>query len=1153
MRFEDIMIKTKSFLPYLMVIFFNAFVDLGHKILIQNTLFETTSANHYTIASSILNALILLPYILIFTPSGFLSDKFAKVSVMRITAMAAIPLTLLITLCYYKGWFWAAFSLTLLLGFQSAINSPAKYGYIKEIFGKSNIARANAYVQTVAIVAILAGTIVFTLLFAYFINGDTLAHLSKAHALKDFAPLGFILVFFSCFETLCSYFLVKKPAVDPESHYEIKQYLKGHYLKSYFSELTANKIILICIIGLSLFWGVNQVLLASYGAYLKTYVTSAGPIFAQGSLAIGGIGILLGSMYAGRVSKGFIETGIIPIGAIGLTIGMAFVATLTSKIAICLLFIIYGFFGGMLIVPLNSLIQFHAKPHQLGKILAGNNFMQNVFMVSFLMLTTIGTLMGFDAKINLHILFALMLVASVGSIFLLPQSLVRYLVYFMISKFYHIDVKGLNNLPSSGGALLLGNHTSFLDWAIVQIASPRPVRFVMERAIYKKWYLHWILKHLGVIPIATGASKEALKSIHQALIDGDVVAIFPEGALSRNGQLGTFHTGFERAAKNSGATIVPFFIRGLWGTQSSYANAHYKNLTKTHHRHVSMAFGSPLNDSATTTEVKQAVTALSVTTWRQYADQLQSIPTEWLKRAKRMGRKAALEDSVIGTVSYTKLMALVFHLTKRLKPLVGRDQNIGLLLPTSAAGIAANLSQLCLAKTVVNINYTASHEAIAYSIEDASINTIITSKLFIKKLTAKGFDMSGVIANKKAIYLEDLFTAKDKINLARRLMLARILPAFILRMVYIKASKPDSTAAILFSSGSEGKPKGVLLSHKNLLSNMKQVASVFNIRPSDKVLSCLPLFHAFGLTVTSLMPVIEGIPAICHPDPTDARTIGRLIYKHQASVLCSTSSILGLYNRNHKMLPQMLSCLRFVIAGAEKLSPCVYDAFKQKFNIDIYEGYGTTELSPVASSNLPDILSASDWHMHKGAEHGTVGLPLPGTAFKIVDPNTLDPLPTGDAGLILISGPQLMQGYLNNPEKTAAVLCNIEGITWYKTGDKGFLNAEGFLSIVDRYSRFAKIAGEMVSLSAIEQHVQQCLPDDYADIMALALPDDKKGEKIVLLHTVNNTDIKHLLQKSNMNKLLLPKEYLYMAELPKLGSGKKDYAGAKQHYLSYNK
>lgn len=1143
------MFKTKSFLPYLLVVFFNSFLDLGHKILIQDTLYQTVSASQYTVLSSILNALILLPYILIFTPSGFISDKFSKTRVLQITAISALPIFLLITYAYYQGWFWVAYSLTLLLGFQSAINSPAKYGYIKEIFGKSNIAQANAYVQTVAIVAILAGTLIFTLLFSHMVGSQLV---SKSQALVLFAPLGFLLVLLSLFEISFTFVLKKKPAADSHSEYHASAYVRGNYLKQYLNEITTNKVIFICIIGLSLFWAVNQVLLASYGAYLKSYVANAGPVFAQGSLALGGIGILLGAMYAGRVSKGFIETGLVPVAMLGLTLGLLFLANIVAKFWIAMLFLAYGFFGGMLVVPLNALIQFNAKSSSLGKVLAGNNFIQNIFMFVFLLLSTLGAILGETSKLDFHILALIMLLGSLATIYMLPQSLVRYLLYFLVSKFYKVEVNGLNNMPSNGGVLLLGNHTSFLDWAIIQIASPRPVRFVMERSIYERWYLKWLLSHLKMIPISTAASKTAIEAIHAALKNGEVVALFPEGCLSRNGQLGEFHTGFERAAAETGAKIVPFYLRGLWGTLSSYATAYYRLLSRVKYRSVSITFGRSLPDTATAAEVKQAVTTISVEAWRHYADKLPNLATEWIKRAKKMGDRVAIYDSLAGEVSNYKLIAIVFHLAKSLKQSMQDQKHIGILLPPSAAGISANLATLVRGKAVVNLNYTAGVKNIEYAIKSAGIKTIITSEKFIEQLNKRGFDLTSIINECEIVHVEKFFTGIQKLDILKTLLIVRLLPLFLIKLFFLKNTKSDKVAAILFSSGSEGNPKGVMLSHKNILSNIKQVSSVFNIEEGDVVLSCLPLFHAFGLTVTSLMPTIEGIPVVCHPDPTDAKVIGRLVFEHNVTVLCSTSSILGLYNRNPKLLPQMLSSLRFVIAGAEKLSEQVFDEFKRKFNIDIYEGYGATELSPVVSTNLPDILNSSDWHVHKGTERGTVGLPLPGTAFKIVDPVSMQELPLGEAGLILISGPQLMLGYLNNKQKTEEVVVTLDSIRWYKSGDKGYLNPEGFLTIVDRYSRFAKIGGEMISLSAIEQQILSAINLENADVMALNLPDEKKGEKIVLLYNfkMETAELKKRISDANMPNIMQPSEYFHMEELPKLGSGKKDYVTAKKVFNS---
>jgi len=320
------------------------------------------------------------------------------------------------------------------------------------------------------------------------------------------------------------------------------------------------------------------------------------------------------------------------------------------------------------------------------------------------------------------------------------------------------------------------------------------------------------------------------------------------------------------------------------------------------------------------------------------------------------------------------------------------------------------------------------------------------------------------------------------------------------------------------------------------------------------LLGTLPLFHAFGLTVTSLLPLVEGIPLVCYPDPTNASEIGKLCAQYQAKILCATSTFLRLYNKNKKLHPLMFQSLRLVVAGAEKLNTEVRKDFKAKFGLDIYEGYGVTETTPVASFNLPDVLVPSDWSVQQGTKIGTVGLPLPGTGFKIVDPDTLEELPTGEAGLILIGGPQVMAGYLKNEKKTRAVIVEKDGIRWYKTGDKGQLDEDGFLTILDRYSRFAKIGGEMVSLGAVEEAVGLVLDNKEIEIAAVALPDEKKGEKIVILVSgeLELAFLKQKLMEQKVNPLMLPDALIIVDSIPKLGGGKTDFFQAKELALSHD-
>jgi acyl-[acyl-carrier-protein]-phospholipid O-acyltransferase / long-chain-fatty-acid--[acyl-carrier-protein] ligase len=1139
--------QIRGFFPYMLVIFCNSFVDLGHKILIQDTLYQTTSGAKFTILSAIINAFILLPYILLFTPSGFISDKFSKATVIRITAASAIPLTLLITFCYYQGYFWGAFGLTLLLATQSAINSPAKYGYIKELFGKSHLAKANALVQTLAIISILSGTFVFTLLFSHAI-GQLGASMAKESALlQSFAPLGFILVAVSVLETAMAFLLPKYQAADPDSNYDYSNYFKGRYAKDYLKRASQKPVIITCIIGLSIFWAINQVLLASYGAYAKEFVANADILFVQGSLAMGGIGILLGAIYAGKISRGFIETGVIPVACIGIAAGLFALPHISNKLAIASLFFTYGIFGGMLIVPLNSLIQFNAGKKELGKILSANNFIQNIFMLGFLLLTVVLTSFGLKSSVLLYGIFACAFFGAIYALITLPQSLTRYVIYCIASRFYKIQVSGLNNLPSKGGVLLLGNHVSFIDWAILQIASPRPIRFVMERSIYEKWYLNWLLKKFKAIPISRGNSEKSLSEVKQGLQEGEVIVIFPEGRLSSNGQIGKFYKGFERAAKDTDAAIVPFYLLGLWGSKTSRAPVIDMENTRTSNRHVSISFGSPMDITSDTLTVRQKVKELSISAWKTHVLFYGSIQQAWLSQAKRAPSTTSIIDSSGQKLSNTKLMATTLYLKRKISARVKHDESVALLLPSSAGGIIANLAVLCLSKPVVNLNYSMGEKLLLNTFKQSKANHIITSYTFIKQLEKKGFDVYACLKHANVIYLEDYLNKNTKLAIVKNCLLVRLLPLFILKKLMLKSARSDDTALILFSSGSEGVPKGIELSHGNILSNIKQVTSVMAIKDSDVMLSSLPLFHAFGLTITTLMPLIQGIPCVTHPDSSNAQVIGKLVYRHQITLLCSTATFLKFYIRSNRLHPLLFSSIRLVIAGAERLSDKTRNEFKQKFNCEVYQGYGATEVSPVASCNLPDSISTIDMHIHQAHKAGSVGLALPGCAFRIVDPNTFEKLPIGEPGMVLIGGSQVMKGYLDDPKKTKQSLIKEGGISWYITGDKGSVDEDGFLTLIDRYSRFIKRGGEMVSLSQVEQQITN-LVDGIDDVMAVAITDEQKGENIAMLYsgTEQNDEIKTKLLKSPLAKMMQPKVIIKVESLPKLGSGKKDYLTARQ-------
>lgn len=1135
--------KNKGFMPYIFIVFFNAFTDIGHKIIIQNTLFKFYDGAELRIYTAIIELMILLPFIMAFTPAGFLSDKFPKNNVIKIAAFIALPITAIITWCYYTGAFWLAFWLTFVLTMQSAIYSPAKYGYIRELVGKNKLAPANSAVQAITIAAMLAGTLVYTLLFESLFSNN---FQDIGDILQSIKYVGFILIGGVLIEALLSLRLPLKQQTDTRLKFDFGKYLRMRYLKDNLKEAWSHQGIWLSIIGLSVFFAINLVLLATFGAHLKDIVGETDTRVANGIMALGGIGIIFGAIFAGKVSKNYIETGIIPLGALGICISLIIMPFIRESVYIAILSTIYGFFGGLFIVPLNALIQYHAKKGKAGIILAANNFVQNYFMLAFLGISLGLAYVQFSNQSTFYLLATITFIGTIYAIIKLPQSFIRYIATGMLNRRYQIQVVGMTNLPESGGVLLLGNHVSWLDWAMLQIASPRPIHFVMFRHYYEKWYIRWFFELFGVIPIGRVGSRQALKQVREDLSNGEVVALFPEGHISLNGHLSIFKTGFELAVKDTQAVIVPFYLRGLWGSLYSYATRKYRYSTgNAGLRKITVGFGKPLSSKASASEVKQAVLEISIHTWQEYTQTLEPLAISFLRTAKAQSSRICIIDANT-ELTYGRLLAAALVFARKLN--MGNQQNIGILLPASSGAVLANLAVMINGKTVVNLNYTAAPTVVALSMERAGIKTVLTSKRFLSKLEGRGIDLNPLTAQANFIYLEKVKEEIPKSSLFWAFLQAKLLPATILKALYFKKTALEDTAAILFSSGSEGIPKGVQLTHTNIMGNLKQITAVLNPKDEDVILNALPIFHAFGLTVTTFLPLIEGIPMVCQPDPTDAKTIGRLVAQYQVSILLGTSTFLRIYTRSRKIHPLMFQSVRLVIAGAERLSPEVRNSFKDKFGKDIYEGYGATETTPVASVNIPDILLSYSGEVQIGKKIGTVGLPLPGTTIKIVDPDSLDDLPIGEAGLILIGGAQIMKGYLNNPEKTQSVIEKINGVRWYKSGDKGRLDEDGFLTIIDRYSRFAKLGGEMVSLGAVENQISQLIDNEEIEIIAVALPDASKGEKLVLL-IAGATDldsIKAMIRGSDINPLMIPKEYLMVAAIPKLGSGKADFAGAKK-------
>lgn len=1116
--------------------------DLGHKITLQNTIFKAYEGSELIILTAIVNGLVLLPFIFLFLPAGSISDKYPKPKVVEYASLGAIAITTLILIAYTMGWFWVAFGFTFVLAGQSAIYSPAKYGLIKEMAGNENLAQANALVQSITIVSILAGAVVYSIFFENLLQNRAI---TPSQILPLIAPIGYALIGASVVEYLLARRLVTKfKAIESEQSVAFDTYVEEGSLLSHIKLLKQSQTVWLSIIGLSLLWGVAQVVVAIFGEHIKTTLGVTNTITAQAILALSGVGIIFGSLLSGRVSRHYIETGTIPLGALGVASALYMMPSLDTLPTFGLALFAFGFFAGLFIVPLSALIQFSTPNAILGKVLAGNNLMQHMSMFLFLVLTATFGYFEISSKGLFYIISTVAFGGMVYTFIQLPQSLIRYLLRMILRLKYKLEVEGLNHIPSDKGVLLLGNHISYLDWAMLQIAYPKQIRFVMEREYYDIWFLRWFFRFFKVIPISTKASKNALTLVTQALNNKKTVVLFPEGSLSRNGQLGKFQRGFERAVHGvEDGVIVPFYIRGLWEDNFSLASL---KMRRKKNRDIGISFGKALPIDTKAPKVKEAVLHLSIESWQHYATILPTLPKAWIRTAKKVGSGLCIADSTGVKMSGHRCATATLMIASMLKPSLRQSQNIGIILPTSAGGAMGNMALLSLGKTIVNLNYTAGDTTLSHAIKVANISTIVTSTQFLSKLKTKGFDLTTTLEGVEVIYLEALKKKISKPKALLMLLAVKCLPTWVLSLCFITHVNKEDTAAILFSSGSENMPKGIELSHKNIMGNIKQTSTILNPNHSDIMLGTLPIFHSFGLTVTTLLPLVEGVPLVCHPDPTDGVEIGKLTAMYQATILFGTATFLRLYTQNRKLIPLMFESLRMVVAGAEKLPLEIRHAFTLKFGHQVYEGYGATETTPVASCNIQDMLIPKIWQPQMGQKVGTVGLPLPGSAFRIVDPKSFEPLAVGEAGMILIGGTQIMKGYLNDTHKTASAIKEIDGIRWYISGDKGYLDEDGFLTIIDRYSRFAKIGGEMISLGFVERELSKVLTQSDR-LFVVALPDAKKGEKLVGLMEgdMEIETFKQKIKSLTINPLLLPNIFFKVEALPKLGTGKADFKGAK--------
>jgi acyl-[acyl-carrier-protein]-phospholipid O-acyltransferase / long-chain-fatty-acid--[acyl-carrier-protein] ligase len=726
------------------------------------------------------------------------------------------------------------------------------------------------------------------------------------------------------------------------------------------------------------------------------------------------------------------------------------------------------------------------------------------------------------------------------STFFRPAIAIELLVWFFMHTLYKMTVVGSRNIPAKKGALLVSNSISYVDHGLIFSAIKRPVRFFMGRQFYDHPFLNPLARAIKAIPVHNSdgpkSLAKALYEARKAISAGEIVCIFAEGDVTRLGNMLPFGRGMEFIMRGLDAPIIPMHLDRIWGSTFSFVDGklHWR-LPKILPYPVTITFGRPMPSNSKASDVRLSIQELSVEAFKLRGKNQKPLHLTFLDEAKKRPFRFCMADSLGNSLNRIKLLTGMLVLSAKLFPKRKNEipsEKIGLLLPTSTIGVAANGAALFAGKIPVNLNYTSAIEIIDSCAAQCEMKTIITSREFINRLNIPPDD--------RMIYLEDVKASIGRVRPVAFFLASLLLPADTIKFLFSRGeqNKIDDLATIIFSSGSTGEPKGVMLTHQNILSNIESAFQLLNIKDSDVLMGVLPFFHSFGYMATLWLPLVSGVGIAYHTNPLDAQTVGDMVKRHNASILIGTPVFVQNYQR--KCSVGQFASLRLVITGAEKMRQSIAEAFFNKFGVPPLEGYGCTELSPVVSLGIPSYIHPTGKFVQVGNKPGTVGHPIPGVAAKVVDTETFEDLPVGREGMLLIKGPNVMKGYYNDIYKTKEVMYN----GWYITGDVASIDDDGFISITDRISRFSKIAGEMVPHLKIEDEIHDVLNAPTKICVVTGLPDEIKGERLVVLYS-GELDIDFLwkeLNKRGLPKLWIPKRecFFKVEEVPSLGAGKLD-------------
>lgn len=1068
----------------------------------------------------------MLPYFLFSATAGQLADKLDKAWWMKRLKFVEFIVMLIAALALNSGSVLFMMGSLFVAGTIAAFYSTVKYSILPQLLHPRELLTGNALVSAATNLTILLGTMV----------GGGLV-------VTTYGPemVAAMMVSLSFCGWLASLYILPAPSITKDLR--INPNIFGETF-NILRQACAKPGIPLIIAGNAWFWFVSSLYVTLMPSLTKEVVNATESVFLL-FFGLFSVGIALGAMTARRLLGATIDGRYTVLGALGLAVCGAALAislqtfpphdqmlTLSEFVRmragwfVMAELLLLTLCAGIYFVPLSAMLQSRANPELRARTIAAANIIDSAAMVAASVFAFLLIEIGFSIPM-IWLLVALgNLIAIPVIIALIPQMTLKSIFQRVLRACFDVKVTGLENLEKAGPrAVIVANHVSLLDGLLLAAFLPGKPLFAVDTHIAQKW---WVKPFLALIEAyrIDPTRPMALKGLINRVTEGAHCVIFPEGRITTTGALMKVNEGPGLIAEKAGALIVPVRIEGAEYTRLSYLKGMVRRRT---FPRVRLTILPP--------EKFELPTGISARARRQLAAQKlydlmsnlifeTSMVDESLiealldARATHGGRRPVLEDFQRQPVGYNRIITGMIVLGRRFSRLGGRGERIGLMLPNSNAAAISFLALNFTGRTPAMINFSSGAASILACCEAATLKHIITSRKFIEQ--ARLEPLAAALAQKVTlVYLEDI---KAGLTLADKLagFFGQRFARYLHRRYNVKA---EDAAVVLFTSGSEGTPKGVVLSHRNLLANRWQVGARIAFSPKDIVLNALPLFHSFGLTGGLLVPLLAGARTMLYPSPLHYRIIPLLAYDCNATILFGTDTFLTGYARTAH--PYDFYSLRFICAGAEKVREETRRLYAERYGVRILEGYGATETAPAITINTL---------MHSKA--GTVGRLLPGMKAKIT------PVPgITEGGRLHVTGPNIMMGYLktDNPGVLQPPTRE-DDENWHDTGDIVSIDETGYVKILGRAKRFAKIAGEMISLGAVEALVERCWPG--AAHAVVAIPDARKGEALVLCTTkpeAETSELLALLKQESQSELMLPRQMLHFETLPLLGSGKTDY------------